>query len=347
MKNDFQLKQNTTAEQSFQVQLVLSAIARGYRSIGEIAHEGGGFYPLELRTLLDELVKEGKITCSTEGYNLALSTTTNTNSIKSNSQQDLNFSIELPEPHPHDYDWRFDNQTASLLAKMLVAEVSRQDSALLLGAPSVFVELTKFQNAPHTILIDKSAELINYLNQQPLSHSFVAVNHNLSPSILWQSNKPIGVILCDPPWYLEYYAAFLLQAAYVANPGAIIAVSLFPMNTRPNAVTERWEILEIARKLGLHFQSIQAGKLRYKTPSFELASLHSSSIEIGNNWRLGDLIVFRKVDHPRQEVILDFFAPSQLNTKESDWAEFLLGLRKPKLTDKALRTRKDAVAGVF
>ncbi len=318
-------------EKDFQLHLVLSAIARGYQSIGEIARECGGFYPLELQRVLDELVKEGKIVPSTEGYHLVPSTNVNTDLAKTNSQKRSRYSIELPEPHPHDYDWRFDNQTSSLLAKMLVAESLPQGRVLLLGAPSIFVEMSKFQRVPHTTLLDWSAELINYLNQYRFLHSFVALNHNLSSSTLWQPNNPIDVVLCDPPWYLEYYAAFLAQAAYVTKIGGVIAASLFPMSTRPGAVKERWKVLEFANKLGLHVQSIEAGKLRYKTPLFELASLRSTGIEIGDNWRRGDLILFRKVDHPRHEIISEIYVSTQAETQKEEWAEFLFGRYKIKL----------------
>src|SRR5688500_10947602 len=103
-------------EQDFQLNLILSAIARGHHSLGEIARECGGPYPLELRAVLDELVKKGKINRLSEGYYLAPSPNTKIDSVKSNSQPSLNLSIKLPEPHPHDYDWRFDAHTVHNLA---------------------------------------------------------------------------------------------------------------------------------------------------------------------------------------------------------------------------------------
>lgn len=320
------------AEQDFLLNRILSAIARGCHRIGDIACECGGLYPLELQAVLDELVKQGKIYRSTEGYHLAPSSNPKIDSAKSNSLPSFNQSMELPEPHPHDFDWRFDPQTVRNLAEMLIAESRREGSILLLGAPSVFVELTKLHDVPHTTIIDWSPELINRLNQYRLPQSFTAINHNLSSSVLWNPDQPANVVLCDPPWYPEYYAAFLAQAVQVTKVGALVAISLFPVNTRPNAIIERWKILEIAQRLGLHFQSIEAGKLGYETPLFELASLRSSGVEIYGNWRKGDLVLLRKVYHPKQEVISEIFAstPAEI-TEMENWAEFVLDLYKIKL----------------
>ncbi|MGI0015007.1 MAG: ASCH domain-containing protein, partial [Nitrososphaera sp.] len=124
----------------------------------------------------------------------------------------------------------------------------------------------------------------------------------------------------------------LAQAAQVTKAGALVAISLFPVNTRPNAIIERWKVLEIAQMLGLHIQSIEAGGLGYETPLFELASLRSSGVEIDGNWRKGDLVLLRKVYHPQQEVISEIFASTPANITEMEkWAEFVLDLYKVKL----------------
>jgi len=319
-------------EQDFQLNLILSAIARGYHRIGEIARECGGLYPLELQAVLNELVKQGKINRSTEGYHLAPSSNPKIDSAKSNSLPSFNQSMELPEPHPHDFDWRFDAQTIRNLAEMLIAKSLREGRLLLLGVPSVFVELMKFHDVPHTTLVDGSSELINRLNQYRLPQSFTAINHNLSSSVLWKSEQEADVVLCDPPWYPEYYAVFLAQAALATKVGALVAISLFPVNTRPNAVTERWKILELAQRFGLHPQSIEAAKLGYETPLFETMALRSSGIEIDVNWRKGDLILFRKVYHTKPEFIWEVSAsPSVEIIEMGKWAEFLIDRYKVKL----------------
>ncbi|GEM_PF-742642 len=320
------------AEQDFLLNRILSAIARGCHRIGDIARECGGLYPLELQTVLNELVEQGKVIRSTESYQLAPSSTTKIDSVQSNSLPNFNQTIELPEPHPHDFDWRFDLQTIHNLAEMLIAESRREGSILLLGAPSIFVELTKRHDAPHTTLMDWSSELISRLNQHRFPKSFTAINHNLSSPALWKSEQQAEVVLCDPPWYPEYYAAFLAQAAQATKVGALVATSLFPINTRPNAANERWEILEIAQRLGLHPQSIEGSKLGYETPLFERVSLRSSGIEIDANWRKGDLVLFRKVHHPKPEVIGEISASPPVEITEMEkWAEFLIDRYKIKL----------------
>lgn len=320
------------AEQDFLLNRILSAIGRGYHRIGDIARECGGLYPLELQAVLNELVKQGKINRSTEDYQLAPSSNIKVDSAKSNSLLSFNQPMELPEPHPHDFDWRFDPKTIRNLVEMLIAESRHEGSILLLGAPSLFIELAKLHDAPHVTLIDWSPELISRLNQYRLPKSFTAINNNLSSHVLWKSEQQAEVVLCDPPWYPEYYAAFLAQAAQATKVGALVAISLFPINTRLNAATERWKILEIAQRLGLHPQSIETAKLGYETPLFERVSLRSSGIEIDANWRKGDLVLFRKVNHPKPEVILEVSASPPVEIAEMEkWAEFLIDRYKIKL----------------
>lgn len=142
----------------------------------------------------------------------------------------------------------------------------------------------------------------------------------------------MDVVLCDPPWYVEHYAAFLAQAAWVTQIGGRILVSLLPPNTRPGAITDRGEIFNIAHRLGLHILSMESGSIRYETPTFEHASLHSASIDIQKNWRVGDLVTFGKIDHPSRETIKEVLSSAtSMMVSTQKWTEVLLGRYKVKL----------------
>ncbi len=312
----------------FQAKIILSAIARGAHAIGDIARNSYGVYPLELLDILKELTQAGEVDYVDDGYYLVKPAGQGSGLVGGGASQRL----LLPEPHPLDYDWRFDRATTKTLVDLVMTECYSQGSVLLIGAPSVFIELSRRKNAPYTTLIDGSSELIDYLNRLGLPKSLKAIACDLMSDSLWEPDRQINIVVCDPPWYTEYYAVFLAQASYATSIGAIIAVSLLPINTRPRAIQDRWEIIEIAHKLGLHIQHIESAKVRYQTPGFEAASLYSAGINTNGDWRQGDLVIFRKTDNPTQKTVLDILASARSYTGEDrEWAEILLGTYKVKL----------------
>lgn len=317
-------------DHAFQQELVLSAVAGGGRTLQEIASRCGGLYPQELQNVLEVLMLGGKVALTPQGYSLIGCEKAAGNIIQ--FRRPGNGYAELPEPHLHDYDWRFDTATAQRLANIALRESAPEGNILLLGTPSVLVELLYSHEAPHTTLLDRNHSLIEYLSRFHLPSLFRLVQHDLLSGSLWQGDSLADVVLCDPPWYVEHYAAFLAQAAYASRIGARIVVSLLPPNTRPGAVADRWEIMKTAHTLGLHVLSMESGSIRYQTPAFEQASLASTSIEVKKNWRMGDLVTFAKVDQPRLEVVSNTLAYAMsMIVDMHEWAELLLDRYKVKL----------------
>jgi len=314
-----------------QEELVLSAIARGAHTLHDIARECGGIYPGELKTFLKELSLCKKVILSTEGYYLTDNSSNMLDNIISIPKTIDSFA-ELPEPHPYDYDWRFNPSTSQHLTNIVVKASIPNGKVLLLGTPSVFIELLYTHKAPHTTLIDWNHALSEYLSHLHLPASFTFIEHDLLSGHIWREDDQIDVVLCDPPWYVEHYSAFLIQAACVAKIGAKIVVSLLPPNARPEAMIDRWKIYEIAHKLGLHILSVESNAIEYQTPGFEQASLHSASIDIQESWRTGDLAIFGKVAHPRWATVAEtlFYATSR-TVDTHEWAEVLIGCCKVKL----------------
>ena len=317
-------------ERIYQQELVISAIARGAHTLHGIARECGGVYPGELNTFLKELSLRKKIVLSSGGYYLADGSSIRDNIIS--IPKTIDSFAELPEPHPYDYDWRFNPSTTQQLTSIMIKESMPNGKALLLGTPSVFVELLYTHKAPRTTLIDWNHALGEYLSHFHLPTSFTFIEHDLLSGHIWHEEDQIDVVLCDPPWYVEHYAAFLVQAAYVTKIGAKIVVSLLPSNARPEAMKDRWKIYEIAHKLGLHILSVESNAIEYQTPAFEQSSLHSTSIDIQESWRTGDLAIFAKVAHPRWTTIAEtLFRATSRTADTHEWAEILIGCYKVKL----------------
>jgi hypothetical protein len=267
---------------------VLAAIARGKRTFQAIIQSSGGVDPLELRALLDDLVFGGKIQWTGDEYQAI------DDAVSLGKKADILSSLELPRPHPLDYDWRFHNQTVHYLAQKVLQETPARESMLFFGAPSVFARPLSIRTSRPMVLLDGNRALIDAFGQVQLPETCQAIHHNLLTSQLWQTRARVGAILMDPPWYPEYYRAFLLQAASVAQIGTRVYVSVLPINTRAGAPEDRWEIFQSAHQFGLQVLSVQEGALCYETPDFERTTFRIASVPHLENWRTGDLVTFVK-----------------------------------------------------
>jgi hypothetical protein len=316
----------------YQEYLILSAISNGASTLEEISHLSGGIYPTELKELLEVLLLNKQIQLSINGYEI-VKTNMNSNNKLSSIDVITSPTIKLPEPHPQDYDWRFHHSTVEIIVDMLLDKFCYPGaSVMLLGSPSILTKLIGLVNPPYTILLDYSENMINYLKENCQSKLIELVTHDVLCGHLWENRQLVDVAICDPPWYTEYYSAFLLQAAYTTKIGGAIIISFMPINTRPNAISDRWKILCDAQALGLHLEKIEPNVMVYETPIFERMSLSVSNIPINSDWRKGDLVVFRKVNNLPIRTINDFLESiNYLKTDNSRWLEFLLGLFKIKL----------------
>jgi hypothetical protein len=314
---------------TFRHHLVLKAITQGNHTLPAITCSCSGIYPGELQELLNQLIELKQI-CLIAGHFYLISEESRRAPTILPFQHI--YDVNLPEPHPHDFDWRFDSKTVLRIAEIALRENVPHGSILTLGTPSVFLELLYSYNAPHAILMDWSPALIAYLQRYQFSEAFDLVLHNVFSEQLWNSKRPMDVVVIDPPWYIEHYTAFLTQATHVSRVGARMIVSMLPTNTKPEALAERWIILETTQKLGWHLRSLDCGGIHYQTPPFEHASLDSMDHSMPTNWREGDLAIFEKFFHPDDEAIRAVIAAVSSQRKEQDeWGETFIGRYKIKL----------------
>jgi hypothetical protein len=316
---------------TFQQHVVFSAIAKGAHALIELTSACAGLYPLELQEVLNELITLKKVCQSANGFYLTREEAINIAHPFVPCIQGI-YDVDLPEPHPHDYDWRFDGPTIRKIAEKVLQENVLQGPVLALGAPSVFIELVYTQNTPPLTLMDWSSALIDYLRQYRFPEMFELVAHDVLSEHVWSSKQSFDVAIIDPPWYTEYYAAFLAQVSSVTHIGARLLVSLLPPNTKPSAPDERWMIFETAQKLGWHLRSLDSGGAQYQMPLFEQASLHLTQLDIAENWRAGDLAIFDKVFHPPIEVIQSVVSAARCQAgDQQEWTETFIGRYKIKL----------------
>ena len=314
-------------DRSFQLSLILGAIARGARTLQQIVVDAGGMYPVDVEVLLRELVHERRIELvDGDGYRLLPERTDG-----SKSRRTDGYLPTLPEPHALDYDWRFEPSTAHQLAVSLLRETALGGGIVLFGAPSVFLHLARLRTAVPVTLVEQNEELVRLLAGITTPTMRVAKCDLMSGNV-WSFSRTARAALCDPPWYPEHYATFLAQASCACEIGASIYVSMLQPGTRPGAIKDRLETINIASELGLHVHSVTPDAIQYQTPGFESASLKAAGIQIEHSWRKGDLFIFRKISEPSQSSVLRVLSIAKsVTTEEAAWGEVLLERRKVKL----------------
>lgn len=185
---------------------------------------------------------------------------------------------DWPEPHPANYEWRFTEETATSIAKL----VQHCGRIICLGCPTVFhylqvygVNATLFDRNPYIVQAMQALWPRADIRQTDLRFA--------SPADL---KGRFEVIVADPPWYPEHILSWVARATELATPqGARLLVTLFPNLTRPRAPREFAQIIHRLRQLGL----VRILPLRplYETPPFEAESFIASGISTLWLWRRG------------------------------------------------------------
>ncbi|GGG59548.1 hypothetical protein [Hymenobacter glacieicola] len=220
------------------------------------------------------------------------------------------------DPHPADYDWRFDEDTVLKLADKLTTEAQGGNIALF-GTKTVFLPLYKQGQA--VTLFNKSKAILDDLRSAGYTQGLMECDLALPLPLYRNSYR---VVLADPPWYLDYYRAFLWRAAELLTVEGTLYLSVLPELTRPGAKAERMLLLEAAAEAGMVLTDQVVGALSYETPGFEQQSLNASGLYC-HNWRRGDLWTFQKrlCNGLMGSVAID----------EPQWVEYRVGRKRIKV----------------
>jgi hypothetical protein len=221
----------------------------------------------------------------------------------------------LKTPHPLDFEWRNSSVSLQRLLHKIQKLVSANDKLMFLGMPTLFATAIEKDVPNKVLLIERNAPIIAGLKKintdatrfQTIQADIFSVNPDL-----------IGEHYCvvmDPPWYTPHFFHFMWLAAKSVSIGGTVAISLPPINTRPNIIDERIEWLTYCRKLGLCIETLEPQQLQYAMPFFEFNALRAAGIKnILPFWRKGDLLIFRKIE----EVAVE--RPEQ-SASEIEWVE--------------------------
>ena len=298
---------------------IILNILKGIDSFDKLLQFFYGIYPTELRELLNELENEGVIYEENGSFVVDKNyvdtfciINVNTLNIGEINKEFSKIYYELPTPHPLDYEWRWDLNSIENLFKSIIDERPFNNLKIaFLGAPTsaIYFSLAKkLENLDLELtLVDRNEEIIKYIsNYKILNNHIKTILHDLQYDFRNQLGK-FDVIVMDPPWYVDFYKIFISRASTILqSESGLIYSSLFPTNTRPHAVYERIEILEIFTKSGLSILSLTPSFFKYETPHFESKSLAVSGLKLENNWRYGDLIILQSTKLLRPIIVGDF-----------------------------------------
>jgi hypothetical protein len=310
---------------------ILSTLGAKSRTFSEIVENAGGAFPVDVRDTLSRLVRGGLAHYRDGNYILADKSRTAFSSLPvgrdfyASAQKPLRTSRPravrpvLPIPHPADYDWRFTTRALSDLMNLLLPVRNRSSRVALLGAPSLLLELMR--SKAQTVLFDRNSALISHLQCAGLAGNAIQQDmfSDLPPRV-----GTFDVVLADPPWYLDFYKAFILRASQLLRLEGVFLLSMLPWLTRPNATKDRTEILRFANEAGFHLFGILPDFLQYETPHFEKVVLQHHGIHCVN-WRRADLFLCVKIRRAGRSAF--HIAKPQ----HDEWQDFLLNGKTIKL----------------
>jgi hypothetical protein len=221
-------------------------------------------------------------------------------------------------PHPLDFDWRFTRDTTGLIWQTIRELANPQADVALLGTPSLAATVQPWKELCSVTLHERNPN-----HYQALAEGITfACCDVLRDPITSAANT---VVVADPPWYEAETIGFLWTASTLSGTGAHVLLSLQPVATRPGVTEERERITAAAAGFGLEFLCLSEGVLRYGTPFFETNAMQAAGAPVTNDWRRGDLAVFRRTDGA--------CGPRPAMDAEPFWMERSFGLTRFKLQE--------------
>lgn len=221
-------------------------------------------------------------------------------------------------PHPLDFDWRFTRETVALIWQTIIEIASPQSGVALLGTPSLAANAGSWKDLGSVTLLERNPN-----HYQSLSDGITFACCDVLRDPL--SHGSNGLVVADPPWYEAETIGFLWTASALSSTGGHVLLSLPPVATRPGINEERARTTAAAAGFGLEFVRLSEGVLRYGTPFFETNATQAAGPPVPDDWRLGDLAVFRRTE--------DECGPRPVMDPEPTWTERSIGRTRFKLRE--------------
>jgi len=188
----------------------------------------------------------------------------------------------LPLPHPLDSEFRFDEATARILARALVEATRAGDEILLIGVPSVAIELAAMD-------VDRQ---VRFLGPDNSVSDAVRTAFNGERLVLEQGpGRTAAAALLDAPWYVDPMVQLIEVCAHGCRDRALVTLTFPKLGTRPEIFADRAAFLAAAASAGL-LPTGSSDLVYYRTPLFELTALERQGIARLPSWRRGETVEF-------------------------------------------------------
>ena len=297
---------------------ILAVLNENFSNLHEIVTKCHGAYPVLVKSILDELVREGSIYVENECYmmsGLVHNYDTNKNAIKGSQIVIDDDSIT----HPAEYDWRFSKASIDRIISDYTEKLSPNSKIALLGTTSLYAGFAN--RGFETFLFNKSEFLIDELIKKNFNKGLIV--HDLFNPLPSHYNNYFDLVIADPPWYLDYYYSFMLRATEILKHNGKMLLSVFPDMTRPSAKKELEVLKAYIDELGFSIESMLPAYFTYLTPNFESKALLAEGINFSDSWRNGDLYQLIKDNLSQVNKIGD-----RTSRDTEEWYEFLLPPKK-------------------
>jgi len=234
-------------------------------TLTELAQKAQGVTPIELYKLIGEKVN-------------------NMNNTKIYTEKCFSY----PEPNPIDFDWRFTEETSKIIANKIN---STSTSIGCFGTPSIFSQL---RGKTDIKLFDINPFLKDDFSFNKDNITLIDLDNEILEGFSFD------LIIMDPPWYLDSYSNWFIQAINNLKLGGKILTTVIPPLVRSNVIID-WEKLMYKFEGVLELEKYEI-EVVYDTPIFEYETFESLGLSLIGNWRKTHLISYRLLSKPRLNI---------------------------------------------
>ena len=198
----------------------------------------------------------------------------------------------FPEEAPVYSQWWFSESIYEKLIK-LVLKLSKPRAPLaFLGSGTLGALLSHFSTNPVKIF-DVDKVLLERISHY-CSKSAQTIHYDVSNEQDSSFKEKFQLVFADPPWSSSMLHTFLVRSSTFVSSRGTLAISFPPVLTRPSAESERNELLNLAKSLGLSLKLTLPSFTEYSVPAFERNAYEHCGIHLKEPWRKGDLFIFTK-----------------------------------------------------
>lgn len=288
------------------------------RTFEYISKNSSGLDPIQITEVLNELQSEGRLEKKDSMWVIPEGKKPLTLAFADKDPQNYlkkymgHFEF-LKTPHPLDFEWRNSKRSLNYLTDQMLELTAPNDSVLILGMPTLFANIYERDVTQSITLVERNKPIIDGLKK------FVSHKAKIQEADIFKIDPAkLGsyqCVLMDPPWYSEHFYQFIWLAARCLDIGGTLAISIPPINTRPDIDVERLDWFHYCQQQGLCLENLSANHLEYTMPFFEFNAFRAGGIQnILPFWRKGDFAVFKKIKDQYTE-------RKHLVEKVSGWVE--------------------------